>query len=81
MTKDDIIVELTGLMRDYFDDSSLDLTRETTAQDVPEWDSMAHVNIVVGVESHFGVRFSISEVEKLKSVGDLVDLIAEKKGI
>jgi acyl carrier protein len=81
MTKDDILVQLTAIMRDYFDDDALVLSRSTTASEVPAWDSLAHVNIVVAVEGHFGVRFATAEVELLESVGDLVDLIAKKRGL
>lgn len=81
MTKDEILAQLIAMMRDYFDDEDLVLTRETTAQDVADWDSLSHVNIIAGVESTFGVRFAISEIENLKSVGDLVDLVAAKKGL
>ena len=81
MSKDEILTQLVAMMRDYFDDEELALTRETTAQDVAEWDSLSHVNIIAGVESTFGVRFGISEIENLESVGDLVDLVAAKKGI
>jgi acyl carrier protein len=81
MTKDDILVELTSIMRDYFDEDDLVLTMSTTAADVPAWDSLAHVNIVAAVEGHFHVRFATAEVELLESVGDLVDLIAKKRGV
>ena len=81
MTKDEVLSQLVAMMRDYFDDEDLVLTRESTAEDVAEWDSLSHVNIIAGVESTFGVRFAISEIENLKSVGDLVDLVAAKKGI
>lgn len=81
MTKDDILAQIVALMRDYFDDDDLALTPASTAQDVAEWDSLAHVNLIAGVEGVFGVRFSISEIEHLQSVGDLVDLVAVKKGL
>ncbi len=81
MTKDDILDQLVEMMRDYFDEPDLALDRDSTAREVAEWDSLAHVNIIAGVESTFGVRFAISEIESLKSVGDLVDLVVAKKGL
>ncbi len=75
-----VLDQITEIMREYFDDDSLVLTMDTTAQDIPAWDSLNHVNIIVSVEQHFGVRFAISEVEKLQSVGDLVNLVSEKTG-
>ena len=81
MTKNDIFEQLIEMMRDYFDEPDLALGRGSTARDVAHWDSLAHVNIIAGVESTFSVRFAISEIENLKSVGDLVDLVAAKKGL
>ena len=48
---------------------------QTTAENVEEWDSFNHINIVVAVEARFGVKFLTAEIEELKNVSDLVDLI------
>ena len=81
MTKDEIFNETIQLMREYFDDGELVLTRDTTAHDVAEWDSMSHVNIIAAIEQQFKVRFSTGELEHLDNVGDLVDAIANKIGL
>jgi len=75
MTHDEIFTILTGLMRDYFDDDNLILLPETSADDVEAWDSMNHVNIIVAVEQRFKIRFSTSDVEHLRNVGELVTVI------
>ena len=69
---------LTEIFRTVFDDDTLDLTRTTTAQDIEEWDSLTHMNIIMVVEKRFKVKFALSEIEGLASVGDLVDLIDRK---
>ena len=74
----DTLLRLKGVFQDVFDDDDLVVTRETTAQDVDEWDSLMHVTLMLTVERGFGVRFSSSEVAMLKSVGQLVDLIESK---
>ncbi len=66
---------LNNLVGDLLEIDDLKLSPEMTAQDVPGWDSLAHVRIVVAVEQAFGVRFSTSEITSLKSIGDLVTLI------
>lgn len=81
MDKNKVLDQITAIMREYFDDDDLVLTMETTAQDVDEWDSLNHVNIMVAIEQNFGIKFAISEVQELKSVGDLVDLVSKKLGI
>jgi acyl carrier protein len=71
----DTLNRLTDVFRDVFDDEALTITRETTAADVPAWDSLMHVTLIVAVERSFGVRFKSSEVASLQNVGELVDLI------
>jgi len=79
MTHDDIYAELTQVFRDVFDDDDITLTGATTAEDVPGWDSQAHVNLVVAAETRFGIRFRTAELEALHDVGDFVALIATKR--
>ena len=55
--------------------STLILTEATMASDVPGWDSLTHVQIVVGVESEFGIRMTSTEVARLENVGSLIDLV------
>jgi acyl carrier protein len=75
----DILEGLQPIFRDVFEDDSLTVTRQTTADDVPEWDSLAHVNLIAAVEESFGVRFALGELEDLRCVGDMVDLIIRKQ--
>jgi acyl carrier protein len=55
-----------------------ELTRTTTADSVPGWDSLSHVRIIVAVEAEYGIRFSTRNVLKMKQVGDLEDLVERK---
>ena len=64
--------------REFFDDEKLTLHAETTARDVDGWDSLAHVRLLLTIERKFRIRFSVPEVGSLRSVGDLVSLIARK---
>jgi acyl carrier protein len=73
-----ILSGLTGLFREILDDDGLELTPETSAANVPGWDSMNHITIVVEVERRFGVKFQTSEIEELRNVGELIALIARK---
>ncbi len=79
MTEEAILEQLTEIFHQVFDDDTIVLTTETTAEDIAEWDSMNHVSLIVAAESHFGVKFQTAEVEELKNVGDFVALIAKKK--
>ena len=69
---------VVAVIRDTFDDASLEVTRETTADDIPEWDSLRNVELVVALESAFRVRLHTGEIARLKSVGELADVIAAR---
>jgi acyl carrier protein len=55
-----------------------DIRDETLASEIPGWDSLNHVNVILAVEEHFGVRFKMAEVLKLNSIGDLQRLVDSK---
>ncbi len=78
MTEAPIYSTLNGIFRDVFDDDEIELTAETSARDIPEWDSFAHINIIAATEQKLGVKFTTTEIEALKNVGDFVRLIAKK---
>jgi acyl carrier protein len=80
MTRDEILSRLTPIMRDIFDEETLEPTDATTSEDVAEWDSTNHVRLMVAVESEFGIRFETDEITAPENVGQLVDLIASKLG-
>jgi acyl carrier protein len=71
---------LTQVFHDVFDDDSIVVTPELTADDVDEWDSLAHIRLVVAVEKKFGMKFSAAEMGELKNVGELVSLIEARAG-
>ena len=60
------------------DDDELILTRELTAKDVPGWDSLSHIRLLVTIERRFNIKFTLPEVRELKNVGELTDLIQLK---
>ena len=80
MISGEIQSQLTTIFRDVFDDPDLALSREMTADDVSEWDSLSHVRLMLTVEKVFRVKFTASQVGNLKNVGDLMDLLQSKLG-
>jgi len=69
---------LTEIFREVFDDESITLEPNTTAEDIEGWDSQAMITLIVAVEARFGISFRTAEIEQLDSVGSFVDLIASK---
>lgn len=72
------MAQLSEVMRDVFDDDSIEPTEAMTARDVEGWDSLTHIRLIVSVENKFKVKFTTTEVEKLKNVGDLLKAINSK---
>ena len=78
MGSNDVYGQLTEIFREVFDDDSIVLTPQTTAADIRDWDSAAHVNLVVAIETRMKIRFKTFELESLHNVGHLADLIETK---
>jgi acyl carrier protein len=76
----DIAERMTGIFRDVLDQASLVLSRETTAADVEDWDSLAQISLLVAIEGEFGIHFTLAETKQLADVGDMLDLVAAKLG-
>jgi acyl carrier protein len=74
----DVLDKLAGIMRDVFIAPDLEVTRETTAADVPGWDSLAHVRLILTIEKCFAIKFAPLEARLLKDVGELSHLIEKK---
>ena len=73
-----VLETLTGVFRNVFDDESIEIARETTANDVDGWDSLSHVNLILAVEAKFKIRFAQRELLTFRNVGDLIDAITAK---
>jgi len=76
-----LLDKVQAIFRDIFDDASLAIDRESNAQTVEGWDSLAHINLVSAIEQEFGIRFALGELETLKNVGEMVDLIQSKLAV
>jgi len=75
MDETQIYARLEQIFQDVFDEDSIKVTAELSAKDVAEWDSLAHIRLILTVERAFKIKLSTSEIGKLERVGDLVALI------
>ncbi|MDE3104515.1 MAG: acyl carrier protein, partial [Acidobacteriota bacterium] len=64
-----IIGELQPIFRDVLDQPELVLTAASNASNVDDWDSLAHINLVVAIEKQYGIKFALGELQELKNVG------------
>lgn len=72
------IEQLGDIVRDVFDEDTVEITENTTAIDVEGWDSLNHIRFMVTVEQRFKVRFTGREVESLRNLGELLTAINSK---
>jgi acyl carrier protein len=75
-----ITEKLTQVFREVFDEDTLVLTDEMTADDVDAWDSLSHVNLMIAIEIAFGIEFKQNEIQSFANVGELRQSIEEKLG-
>ncbi len=74
----DITEELTAVFREVFDDETIVLSDELTANDVDSWDSLSHVNLIIAIEMAFDIEFKQSEILNFANVGELKQSIINK---
>jgi len=75
MTREEVFEKVTDIFRDVFDDDSLVISDSTNSDDIEDWDSLEHINLIVSMEKEFSVKFDIKTVNSLENVGQMVDLI------
>lgn len=80
MDKLSIFEAVQEIFRDNFDDEELEITRETCADDIEDWDSLEQINLLTAMEKKFAIKFKLEDVRGLKDVGDLLDLIERMVG-
>lgn len=79
MERKEIFAVLNAIFEDVLDlEGGVDLTDETSANDIEEWDSLSHIQLVYAIQKKFGIKFSSLEIMKWKNVGDLVNSLEEK---
>ena len=78
MNREKVFNGVQDIFRDIFDEDDMVIGDDTSSDDVDEWDSLNHINLVSAIEKDFKIRFSLSELIVLKDVGAMVDLMMDK---
>jgi len=78
MRKDDIRTKVQAILREVFEKKDLEIHNELNAEDIEEWDSFAHLNLIMTLEQEFNVNFALGELQDMKNIGDLLCLLEDK---
>ena len=78
MTEEEVYERLNEVFRDVFDDDTIEVDDLKTADDIDDWDSLEHINLIAAVEKEFGIKFKMGEVSTMKDVGEMVEIIMER---
>lgn len=74
-----VLAKVQTIVKDILDNEDIIVSRNTVASDIDEWDSLAHIQLVVAMENEFGVRFTSREIQTWKNVGEIIDCIVSKQ--
>ena len=75
MTREEIFGKLNEVFRDVFEDDGITVNDQTTADDIEDWDSLEHINLINAVEQEFGIKFNMGQIVSMKNVGEMVTII------
>lgn len=75
MTREEVFHTLNEVFQDVFDDETITVNEATTSEDIEDWDSLEHINLIAAVEQEFGMKFSMGQVVTMKNVGEMADII------
>jgi acyl carrier protein len=51
----DVMEKFTNVFRETFNNDTIQLTKDTTADDIEGWDSLSHVNLILAIELAFDI--------------------------
>ena len=78
MNRSQILKEINDIFIEIIDDKDVVLSESTTAEDIDEWDSLTHIQIIVSLEKHFKLRFESQEIQEWKNIADIINSVIEK---
>ncbi|RYY30116.1 MAG: acyl carrier protein [Chitinophagaceae bacterium] len=78
LTINEVMSQITTIFRDILDNDDIALSNTSTADDIEEWDSLTHIQLIVALEKHFKIKFTTQEITSYKNVGEMAESILKK---
>ena len=78
MERQEVLKQVNGIFIDVLENNDIELNDQTTANDIEEWDSLAHIHLIVAIERKFDIRFTSKEMQSWDNVGEMIDCISSK---
>ena len=79
MTRNEVFSGIQDIFRDIFDADDLVISSTTNSDEIEDWDSLNHINLVSAIEKEFKIKFALGELMSLKDVGAMIDLMMTEK--
>lgn len=74
----EVFSRLDRVFQEVFDDGSIHVTPQTTANDIEDWDSLEHITLISAVEREFRMKFKMGEISSMKNVGEMAQIVMER---
>lgn len=78
MEEQEILSQVVEIFKEELDNEEIELTMESTAKEVEDWDSLSHIHLMVAIEKHFKIRFTSTEISSFKNVGEMVETVKKR---
>jgi len=78
MEKEEVLSTIQEIFRDILDNEEIILSEETTADDVEEWDSLTHIQLIVAIEKKFKIKFNSNEILSWNNIGEMINSVIKK---
>lgn len=79
MERTEILKKVNDIFKEVFEDDSLIITEQTTANDIEDWDSLMHITLISAIEQAFGFKFAMKDVIGMQNVGEMLDILSAVK--
>lgn len=80
MKNDDILSSIEEIVRRILENETIKLTNQITINQVPGWDSLNHIRIIIAIENKFKMKYTAEEIRTIQDIGKLCDIVHGKVG-